>query len=68
MFTFETRKNYKVNAEKEAQQIKERLNAYKVKYLGSRIFVVFESKQGEAMFNKIHAERGGFNNSCQCWA
>ena len=68
MFTFATRVNYKVNAEEEAKQIKEKLNAYKVKYLGTRTFVVFESAEGEAIFNKIHAERGGFKPSCSCWA
>ena len=67
MFTFETRKNYKVNAEEEAKQIKGRTGAYKVRYLGTRTFVVFESAKGEAMFNKIHAERGGFKTSCPCW-
>ena len=68
MFTFATRVNYKVNAEEEAKQIKERMNAYKVKYLGTRTFVVFKSVKGEALFNKIHAERGGFEPSCKCWS
>ena len=68
MFTFEQRTNYSVSAEEEARQIKERLNAYKVKYLGTRTFVVFESELGEKMFNKIDRERRGFVAPCKCWA
>ena len=68
MFSFATRVNYKVNAEEEARQIKESKNAYKVRYLGTRTFVIFENQFDEKMFDKIDKERRGFAAPCKCWS
>ena len=68
MFSFATRVNYKVNAEEEARQIKESKNAYKVRYLGTRTFVIFENAFDEKMFDKIDREEKGFTPECRCWA
>ena len=55
MFYGMTRKNYKVDAKTEAEQIKKSTGAYKVVYRGSGMFMVYESPEGEAMVAKFDA-------------
>jgi hypothetical protein len=50
-----TRTNYKVNAEEEAQQIKEAKQAFAVKYEGMRTFIVFEDWQDLDIYNQFKA-------------
>ena len=70
MFTSAIRTNYKIKAEQEAEEIKNRLNAYKVIYTGSRLFAVFATPQDEIGFLKAQANynhRHGSQQSCKCW-
>ncbi len=68
MFYAITRKNYKVDAKTEAEQIKERTGAYKVVYRGSRLFMVYESPEAEAMVAKFDTmSRTPNNEFCTCW-
>jgi hypothetical protein len=66
MFYTVTRKNYKVNAETEAKQIKESTGAYKVEYIGSRLFMVYESPEAETLIAKFNSMTPT-NDTCTCW-
>ncbi len=69
MFYTAIRNNYSVSADVEALQIKDRENAYKVVYKGSRVFAVYPTPECETEYLRYASTHPmHLPNDCPCWS